>query len=75
MTAAAAALLRTVRPAWRSRGIPDWMIAYLFLAPAAAVFLGLITYPVIDGIKAAFTDRAIGRPGEWIGFANFGKLL
>ena len=26
-------------------------------------------------IKAAFTDRAIGRPGEWIGFANFGKLL
>ena len=70
MTAAANTLLDSVRPVWRSRGIPDWLVAYLFLAPAAAVFLGLITYPVLDGIHAAFTDRAIGRQGEWTGFAN-----
>ena len=75
MSAAANALLDSVRPAWRNRGIPDWLVAYLFLAPAAAVFLGLITYPVLDGIQAAFTDRAIGRQGEWTGFANFAKLL
>ena len=59
MTAAANTLLNSVQPVWRSRGIPDWLVAYLFLAPAAAVFLGLITYPVLDGIHAAFTDRAM----------------
>src|SRR6476469_3450530 len=75
MTAAANTLLDSVRPVWRSRGIPDWLVAYLFLAPAAAVFLGLITYPVLDGIYAAFTDRAIGRQGAWSGSANFAKLL
>jgi multiple sugar transport system permease protein len=75
MTASTNALIETVRPVWRSRGMPDWLVAYLFLAPAAAVFLGLITYPVLDGIHAAFTDRSIGRPGNFVGFANFGTLL
>jgi multiple sugar transport system permease protein len=75
MTAATNVLLDTVRPLWRSRGIPDWVVAYLFLAPAAAVFLGLITYPLIDGINAAFTDRGIARPGAYVGFQNFAKLF
>ena len=75
MTVQAGGVLDAIRPAWRSRGIPDWLVAYLFLAPAAAVFLALITYPVLDGIHSAFTDRAIGRQGTWVGFANFAKLL
>ena len=75
MTAATNVLLESVRPLWRSRGIPDWVVAYVFLAPAAAVFLGLITYPLIDGINAAFTDRGIAKPGAYIGFQNFAKLL
>jgi len=75
MTAATNVLLGSVRPLWRSRGIPDWVVAYLFLAPAAAVFLGLITYPLIDGINAAFTDRGIAKPGAYVGFQNFAKLF
>ena len=75
MTAAANTLLDLVRPAWRSRGIPDWLVAYLFLAPAAAVFLGLITYP-----GAGWHPRGLYRPrhrsaGRMDGFANFAKLL
>jgi multiple sugar transport system permease protein len=75
MSAATNVLLDSVRPLWRSRGIPDWLVAYAFLAPAAAVFLGLITYPLLDGISTAFTDRAIARPGSYVGLANFAHLL
>ena len=75
MTAATEVLLGTVRPAWRSRGTPDWLVSWLFLAPAAVIFLGLITYPLIDGFTTAFTDRGIGNAGKYIGFDNFATLF
>lgn len=59
----------------RSLSLPDWIYAYLFLAPAAAVFFVLITYPVIDGIKTAFTNRAIAQAGEFTGLDNFVYLF
>lgn len=54
---------------------PDWLVAYMFMAPAAAIFAALITYPLVDGIATAFTDRAIAQPGKAVGFANFAALF
>jgi multiple sugar transport system permease protein len=52
-----------------------WLVAYVFLAPAAVIMAGVIAYPLIDGISTAFTDRQIARPGTYIGFDNFTRLL
>jgi multiple sugar transport system permease protein len=52
-----------------------WLVAYVFLAPAAVIMAGVIAYPLIDGIATAFTDREIARPGTYIGFDNFVTLL
>jgi multiple sugar transport system permease protein len=49
--------------------------SYMFLAPMFAVVLCLITYPIVDGIFTAFTNRAVARPGEFIGFSNFIELF
>ena len=57
---------------WRQR---DWLAAYIFLAPAAAIFAALIAYPFADGIATSFTDRAVAQPGSFIGFDNFAKLM
>ncbi|WP_018182839.1 carbohydrate ABC transporter permease [Kaistia granuli] len=54
---------------------PDWLVAYLFLAPAAAIFAAFIAYPLADGVMTSFTDQVVGRDGSFIGFANFAKLL
>lgn len=52
-----------------------WLVAYVFLAPAAVIMAGVIAYPLIDGIATAFTDRQIARPGTYIGLDNFVTLL
>ena len=57
------------------RGGGDWVAAYVFLAPAAAVMLGVIAFPLLDGVRTAFTDREIARPGSFVGLANFAELL
>lgn len=54
---------------------PDWLVAYLFLAPAAAVFAAFIAYPLADGIATSFSDQVVGRAGAFIGFDNFAELL
>jgi len=54
---------------------PDWLVAYIFLAPAAAIFAAFIAYPLADGIGSAFTNQAVGRPGEFIGWDNFIRLI
>ncbi|MEO1104359.1 MAG: sugar ABC transporter permease, partial [Pseudomonadota bacterium] len=74
MTAAADFAL--AKPA-RRRGLMgrDWLTAYIFLAPAALVMLGVIAFPLLDGIATSFTDREIARPGTFIGWGNFSELL
>ncbi|MBO0660976.1 sugar ABC transporter permease [Jiella sp. MQZ9-1] len=62
-------------PVRRRRHKPDWLVAYAFLAPAAAVFAALIAYPLADGISTAFTDRAVAQSGHWVGLANFAALF
>ncbi|MGA0614094.1 carbohydrate ABC transporter permease [Paracoccus sp. KR1-242] len=54
---------------------PDWLVAYLFLAPAAAVFATFVAYPMVDGVSTAFSNQMVGQGGAYVGFANFKKLF
>ena len=62
-------------PSRKRRHKPDWLVAYLFLAPAAAIFAAFVAYPLIDGISTAFTSRAVAQPGVFVGLQNFAKLF
>nr|WP_321458319.1 sugar ABC transporter permease [uncultured Cohaesibacter sp.] len=62
-------------PLKRKRHRPDWIMAYVFLAPAAAIFAAFIAYPLIDGISTGFTDRMIAHGGQFSGLKNFITLF
>jgi multiple sugar transport system permease protein len=47
---------------------------YLLALPALLLVLGLVAYPFFYAIFISFTDRVVGNPGHWIGFANFRYL-
>lgn len=49
--------------------------AYLFLLPLLLVLAVLAAYPLIDGVWTSFTSRAVAKPGKFIGFDNFRRLL
>ncbi len=50
------------------------LLGGLFLLPAAALLLVFLTYPLGLGAWLGFTDTTIGRPGRWVGAANFVSL-
>lgn len=54
---------------------PDWLTAYMFLAPAAAIFAGFVVYPLFDGVSTAFTNRAVAQSGVFVGLQNFTHLF
>jgi multiple sugar transport system permease protein len=46
-------------------------LGLVFLAPAAALLLIFLTYPLGLGTYLGFTDTKIGRGGAWVGLENF----
>ncbi len=50
-------------------------LGVLFLVPAAALLLTLLTYPLGLGAWLGFTDTTIGRAGRWVGGDNYASLL
>ena len=46
-------------------------LGLVFLAPAAALLLVFLTYPLGLGTYLGFTDTKIGRGGAWVGLENF----
>ncbi len=50
------------------------IFAYGLAAPVVALIIGLVAYPFFYAIYVAFTNRVVGNPGEWVGFANFRYL-
>jgi ABC-type sugar transport system permease subunit len=48
---------------------------YLLVLPACVLLIGLVAYPFLFAIYISFTDRIIGDAGEWVGFANFRRLV
>jgi multiple sugar transport system permease protein len=47
------------------------VLGLAFLAPAAALLLVFLSYPLALGTWLGFTDAKIGQSGEWIGLENF----
>jgi putative chitobiose transport system permease protein len=47
---------------------------YLFLAPALAVILTFVVYPIGAVVYYSFTDFAIVTPPEWVGLRNYLRL-
>jgi multiple sugar transport system permease protein len=51
------------------------ILGYLLVAPVVICLLVLVFYPFFFAIWISFTDRVIGQPGEFIGFANYRYLF
>jgi multiple sugar transport system permease protein len=53
----------------------DSLLGYLLVAPVILCLAALVFYPFAFAIWISFTDRVIGREGNFIGFANFRYLF
>ncbi len=53
----------------------DWHVAYPFLLPMAAVLLGFVAYPFFSAIWLSLTSKFIGAQGQFVGLANYRRLL
>ncbi len=51
------------------------LLGYLLALPALVLLLGLVAYPFFFAIFIAFTDRVVGRAGNWVGLDNFRYLF
>jgi multiple sugar transport system permease protein len=51
------------------------VLGVLYMAPAAALLLLFLTYPLGLGVYLGFTDAKVGRPGGWVGLENFEFLF
>ncbi len=64
----------TPEPRWRPLENEGWLALVLLLP--TLVLLGLfIAYPFVRGILLSVSSSRVGVPGEWVGFANFTRLL
>ena len=48
--------------------------AYILVAPAILLILGLVAYPFLFAIWVSFTDMVVGSAGNFVGFKNFEYL-
>lgn len=74
MTDAALATTPSTRSAWeRLRSHRDWM-GFWFMAPAAAILILFLAYPLGLGVWLSFTDAKIGKSGSFVGIENYDWL-
>ncbi|MFZ5732733.1 MAG: carbohydrate ABC transporter permease [Pseudomonadota bacterium] len=60
--------------AWiRLRSNRNWL-GWWFMAPALAILILFLAYPLGLGVWLSFTDTKIGRGGQFIGFENYDWL-
>src|SRR5690242_10781096 len=50
------------------------VLGLIMIAPAAAILLVFLAYPLGLGFWLGLTDASIGRPGRFVGLANFISL-
>ena len=60
------------RQSWVHR---DSFQGKVLLAPTVLLLVGLVLYPFFYAIWLAFTDKAVGSPGTFVGFKNFIYVL
>ena len=53
----------------------DARLGYVLVAPVVICLLLLVVYPFIFAVWISFTDRMIGRPGQFVGLANYAYLF
>jgi multiple sugar transport system permease protein len=63
------------QPAVGSLSRSNSRLGYLMVAPILICLLLLVVYPFIFAIWISFTDRMVGRPGTFVGLANFAYLV
>jgi len=51
------------------------ILGFVLLTPALLLILVFIAYPFVLGIWMSLTDKLVGTPGNFIGFANYTRLL
>lgn len=51
----------------------EHVLGYVLLAPALLLILVFMAYPFGLGIWFSLTDKLVGKPGQFIGFANYLK--
>src|SRR5437763_321921 len=67
-----------VRLAWRTRGLSDRVIAWLFIAPTIALLLAINIFPLIWMIRLSFTSLNLSMsylPLRFVGLDNFSDIL
>lgn len=62
----------TTRP---KSGRSDLRTAMIFLIPATVGFVMFYLVPAIRGVYFSFTDYPVLAPAEWVGFANYERLV
>lgn len=56
---------------YQLREIWNWRLAYLFVAPAVLLVLGVRLYPSLDAIRLSLYDMHLGRPTSFVGLQNY----
>lgn len=51
------------------------IMGYLLVLPVVLCLMTLVIYPFFYAIYISFTDRMVGQPGNFIGFANYRYLF
>lgn len=80
MTSAAGSAVRE-RAARRSRTAGSlrthrrWFVPWLMVLPGLAVVVTFVVLPFGNTLRLAFTDATLLRPGRFVGFDNFARLL
>ena len=47
------------------------LVALAFMAPALAMYLAIIVYPLVQGLVLSVTNSKIGNAGDFVGAANY----
>ncbi len=50
-------------------------LGYILLSPGFVFLLVMMAYPFVYAVFLSFTDKAIGAPANFVGFANYTRLL
>ncbi len=65
--------------AWRIRAKQltnsEFVTPSILLAPSILLLLVVIAYPMVQGLFFSFTDGSLMKPGDFVGFDNYLKLL
>ena len=64
--------------AGRMRGLSDRAIAWIFITPSILILLAINIFPLLWTVYLSFTNfraNQPGRPVQWIGTANYERIL